>query len=66
MLIGIIDAKVLKNEKSSRKAKSAFSYYSNGYKCPEDAREGDGFKAGNVLETVVDLAVGKIEWRVHG
>ena len=66
IIVGVIDKKALKKEKSSRKAKQAFSYYSNGYICPTYDKEGDGFSAGNILEVIVDLKTGKIAWRVDG
>ena len=38
----------------------------SGQKMPEKVKEGDGFKTGDIVETIVDLREGKVEWRVNG
>ena len=69
MLIGVVDYAKQKDQRYSYGSSSGnyMCYYGyNGYKYPESAQEGDGFKEGDVVEVEVNRATSTVKYSVNG
>ena len=67
ILVGVVDRKVMRNAQYSHTVGEAVSYYGlNGNMFPSDEYQGGGFKTGDVVEAVVNLEAGKVDWKVQG
>ena len=65
IMIGVIEKDQIVNKESYEKEEST-SYAGYGYKCPGNIKEGSGFYAGDIVETIVRLSEGSILWKVNG
>ena len=63
-MIGIIEKDQIANESSFDKEEST-TYYGDGRKFPGGIKEGSGFEDGDVVETIVKLSKGTIQWKVN-
>ena len=64
-MIGIVNRERI-GERKSYDSGQAIAYYGvDGSKWPKNAKEGSGFKEGDVIETVVDLQSGIVSWKVN-
>ena len=64
ILIGLVDKK-RKGDKTSYETEHAIAYFSSGFIYPEKKKMGKGFTQGNVVETIVDLNCGTVQWKVN-
>ena len=66
IMIGIVD-KGRREEQTSYSTEYAACYNGyNGHKHPGGIKEGNGFKEGDMVETVVHLRNNTVQWKVNG
>ena len=63
-MIGIIEKDQIANQNSYNLEEST-NYHGNGYKYPGNFKEGSGFRTGDIVETIVNLSEGCIQWIVN-
>ena len=65
ILIGIVDKSMIKETSSYNSGKAVCYYGSGGYKFPGRTKEGKGFVQGDIVETVINLSEGIVQWKVN-
>lgn len=63
---GIVDYVRLKDSRSSYNLSNTICYWGHGNKWPENKKEGDGFKIGDVVEVNIDRATRIVKYLVNG
>ena len=64
-MIGIIEKDKIGNQYTWNVDEST-NYYGTGAKYPGNIQEGNGFDKGDIVETIVRLSEGSIQWKVNG
>ena len=66
IMIGVIEKDQIANKESFTKEESTNYNGYNGCKYPGGIKEGSGFTTGDIVETIVRLSEGSVQWKVNG